>query len=319
MVKTAVNNQHKLNVKQSYWCRFCKDMKVNWKLYLVFMPVVVYYVIFHYLPMYGAVIAFKDFSPMDGILGSNWVGFKHFIDFFTSSDFKRIFFNTLNISLQSLVFGFPAPIVLALMINEVGNAKWKKIVQTVTYMPHFISLVVVCGIIRSFVSDTGVITMTLNSLGLMENIDMLGDKNLFVPIYIISDIWQGVGWGSIIYLAALTGINQELYEAASIDGAGRWRQLFAVTIPGILPTVVIMLILRIGNIMSLGFEKIILLYNPLTFETADVISSYVYRRGLMDFNFSYSSAVGLFNSVINFILIMTANTISKKANDTSLW
>lgn len=319
MAKIAVNKQNELSAKQPYWSRFRKDMKLNWKLYLIFSPVVVYYFIFHYLPMYGALIAFKDFNPAAGILGSEWVGFAHFIDFFKSSDFKRILFNTLNISIQSLVFGFPAPIVLALMINEVGNTKWKRIVQTVTYMPHFIALVVTCGIIRAFVSDTGVITTALSSLGLMDNIDMLSRKDLFVPIYVISGIWQGVGWGSIIYLAALSGINQELYEAASIDGAGRWRQLFAVTLPGILPTIVIMLILNIGNLMSVGFEKIILLYNPLTFETADVISSYVYRRGLMEFNFSYSTAVGLFNSVINFILIMTANKISKKANDTSLW
>lgn len=319
MARVATKLSTDICSKQPYWARFRKDMRSNWSLYLVFMPVVVYYFVFCYLPMYGATIAFKDFSPMAGILGSEWVGFKHFADFFTSSDFKRIFFNTLNISLQSLMFGFPAPIILALMINEVENAKWKKLVQTITYLPHFISLVVICGIIRNFVSDTGVITVALNSLGVVENVDMLSNKELFVPIYIISDIWQSVGWGSIIYLAALTGINQELYEAASIDGAGRWRQLFAVTIPGILPTVVIMLILRVGNIMSLGFEKIILLYNPLTYETADVISSYVYRRGLMEFNFSYSTAVGLFNSVINFILIFAANTISKKVNDTSLW
>lgn len=319
MEKTNIGKSIGVSEKQPYWSRFRKDMKINWKLYLLFTPVVVYYLVFCYLPMYGAIIAFKDFSPMLGILKSDWAGLKHFADFFSSTDFQRIFFNTLNISIQSLVFGFPAPIILALMINEVQHSKWKKIVQTVTYMPHFISLVVVCGIIRSFVSDTGVITTALNSLGIVEDIDMLSNKKLFIPIYIISDIWQGVGWGSIIYLAALTGINQELYEAASIDGAGRWSQLFAVTIPGILPTIVIMLILRIGNIMSVGFEKIILLYNPLTYETADVISSYVYRRGLMEFNFSYSTAVGLFNSVINFILIIFANTISKKANETSLW
>lgn len=319
MAKISSKQVLNLNKKEPYWVRFRKDMRLNWSLYLIFLPVVVYYVVFCYLPMYGAMIAFKDFSPMLGIMGSSWVGLKHFVDFFTSTDFQRIFFNTLNISIRSLLFGFPAPIILALMINEVQNEKWKKLVQTTTYMPHFISLVVVCGIIRSFVSDTGVITNLLHSMGLVEEIDMLSNKEAFVPIYIISDIWQGIGWGSIIYLAALTGVNQELYEAASIDGAGRWRQLFAVTIPGIMPTVVIMLILRVGNIMSLGFEKIILLYNPLTYEVADVISSYVYRRGLMEFNFSYSTAVGLFNSVINFMLIIIANTISKKVNETTLW
>ncbi len=319
MAKIATNQVLDISLKQPYWTRFRKDMKINWKLYLMFMPVVVYFIIFNYIPMYGAIIAFKDFSPMAGILGSEWVGFTHFKDFFTSSDFKRILFNTLNISFQNLIFGFPAPIILALMLNEVGNSTWKRFVQTITYMPHFISLVVVCGLIRQFVSDKGLITMALNFLGFTQELDILSNKNMFVPIHVISGIWQQVGWGSIIYLAALTGINQELYEAASIDGAGRWRQLFAVTIPGIMPTIVVKLVLSIGGLLSVGFEKIILLYNPLTYETADVISTYVYRRGLMQFNFSYSTAVGLFNSVVNFILITFANTISKRVNETSLW
>lgn len=319
MAKIATNQVLDISLKQPYWTRFRKDMKINWKLYLMFMPVVVYFIIFNYIPMYGAIIAFKDFSPMAGILGSEWVGFTHFKDFFTSSDFKRILFNTLNISFQNLIFGFPAPIILALMLNEVGNSTWKRFVQTITYMPHFISLVVVCGLIRQFVSDKGLITMALNFFGFTQELDILSNKNMFVPIHVISGIWQNVGWGSIIYLAALTGINQELYEAASIDGAGRWRQLFAVTIPGIMPTIVVKLVLSIGGLLSVGFEKIILLYNPLTYETADVISTYVYRRGLMQFNFSYSTAVGLFNSVVNFILITFANTISKRVNETSLW
>lgn len=303
----------------SYKQRFMRDMRINWKLYLLFLPVLLHYIIFAYGPMYGATIAFKDYSPIKGIMGSSWIGFKHFIDFFTSREFNRVFFNTLNISFVTLIFSFPAPILLALMINEVQNMRWKKLVQTVTYMPHFISLVVICGIIRTFITDTGIITSFLNSLGLVPKSDLLGIKEYFVPIYVISGIWQEIGWGSIIYLSALSGVSQELYEAASIDGAGRIRQLFAVTLPEIAPTIVVMLILRIGSLMSVGFEKIILLYNPLTYETADVISSYVYRRGLLEFNYSYSTAVGLFNAVINMTLLVTANTINRKINNSSIW
>jgi putative aldouronate transport system permease protein len=247
------------------------------------------------------------------------IGFYHFYDFLTSTDIKRIVFNTFNISLTGLIAGFPAPIILALLLNEIRSRTWKRTVQTISYMPHFISVVVICGMIRSFVSDTGIVTWLLHIVGLSDKIDLLGKKDLFVPIYVTSGIWQEIGWGSIIYLAALTGISQELYEAAEIDGAGRWRQLLAVTLPGIIPTIVILLILRMGSIMSVGFEKIILLYNPLTYETADVISSYTYRRGLMEFNYSYSTAVGLLNSLINFVLLISANTISKKVNNTSMW
>lgn len=305
--------------KESYAARCKKDWYRNWKMYMIFLPVLIYYLIFMYGPMYGAVIAFKDFSPMKGIMGSEWVGLKHFIDFFSSPDFGKLLFNTLYISISNLIWGFPMPIILALMLNEVQKGWFKKTVQTITYMPHFVSLVVVCGIIKIFVGSNGFLTNILSAMGLVPAEDMLGNKDLFVPIYVISGIWQEVGWGSIIYIAALAGINQELYEAASIDGAGRWRQLFTVTLPGILPTIVIMLILRVGNIMSVGFEKIILMYNPLTYDTADVISSYVYRRGLLESNFSYSTAVGLFNSVINFILLIAANGISRAVNETSIW
>ncbi len=305
--------------KAPYWVRFKEDMKRNWKLYLIVLPVMLYYFIFCYGPMYGAIIAFKDFSPIKGILGSEWVGFKHFMDFFNSSDFGRLMYNTLNISITSLVVSFPAPIILALLLNEIKTTWWKKTIQTISYMPHFVSLVVICGILRSFVSQNGIVTVLLSSLGLVPRADLLGFKDYFVPIYIISGLWKEIGWNSILYLAALTAINQELYEAAAVDGAGRIRQLFVVTLPGILPTVVVMLILRVGQIMSVGFEKIILLYNPLTYETADVISSYVYRRGLMEFNYSYSTAVGLFNAAVNIILVTSANKISKKVNNMSIW
>ena len=314
-IKEGVGNE-----KQApYWSRFRKDMKKNWGLYLLVLPVMLYFFIFYYGPMYGALIAFKDFSPIKGILGSDWVGFKHFADFLSSSDFGKLLFNTLKISITSIIVCFPAPIILALLLNEVKNPLFKRSVQTFSYMPHFVSLVVVCGIVKSFVAQDGIVTVLLSSLGLVEKADLLSFKNYFVPIYIASDIWTDIGWGSIIYLSALSGVSQELYEASAIDGASRLRQLFVVTIPGILPTIVVMFILRIGGIMNVGFEKIILLYNPLTYETADVISSYVYRRGLMEFNYSYSTAAGLFNAVINLLLVTTANKISKKVNNMSIW
>lgn len=304
--------------KESYWKRLSKSIMQNKSLYIMMLPVVAWYLIFHYGPMYGAIIAFKDFSPGLGIFGSKWVGLQNFVDFFQSIHFERIFRNTIIISLSTIIFGFPAPIILALLINEIRSKRYKSIVQTSSYLPHFISMVVVCGMIKNFTNETGIITYLLGFFGFNPQI-MLNNADYFVPIYIISDIWQSIGWNSIIYLAALAGINQELYEAAKIDGAGRWRQTFHITIPGILPTVMIMLILRMGGIMNVGHEKIILLYNPVTYETADVISSYVYRKGIKEANFSYSTAVGLFNSVINFAFLIGSNKLSKKFNETSLW
>lgn len=295
-----------------------QDWLRNWKLYAMMIPVLAFYIAFCYKPMYGAIIAFKDFDPTLGIWGSEWIGFENFKDLFTSSDFGRIFRNTINISVQSIIFGFPAPIILALLINELTRKRFAKFVQTVTYMPHFISLVVVCGLIKDFVSDSGVITSFLSIFGFPET-NMLQEPKYFVPIYVISSIWQEIGWGSIIYLAALAGTDQELYEAAAIDGAGHLRQTWNITLPSIMPTIITMFILKLGTIMNVGFEKIILLYQPMTYETADVISSFVYRKGIIDQSYGFSTAVGLFNSVINFALIIIANTISRKVNDTSLW
>ncbi len=295
-----------------------QDWLRNWKLYAMMIPVLAFYITFCYKPMYGAIIAFKDFDPTLGIWGSEWIGFENFKDLFTSSDFGRIFRNTINISVQSIIFGFPAPIILALLINELTRKRFAKFVQTVTYMPHFISLVVVCGLIKDFVSDSGVITSFLSMFGFPET-NMLQEPKYFVPIYVISSIWQEIGWGSIIYLAALAGTDQELYEAAAIDGAGHLRQTWSITLPSIMPTIITMFILKLGTIMNVGFEKIILLYQPMTYETADVISSFVYRKGIIDQSYGFSTAVGLFNSVINFALIIIANTISRKVNDTSLW
>ena len=282
------------------------------------LPVVMFYLIFHYIPMSGIIIAFKRYSPAAGIWDSAWVGLQHFRDFFGSFYFGRILRNTLTISLTTLILGFPAPIVLALLINEIKNEKFKKLTQTISYLPHFISMVIICGMIKMFVANNGVITQLLSGFGVPQ-VSLLSQKAYFVPIYAISNIWEGVGWGSIIYLAALSGISQELYDAAMIDGAGRWKQTLHVTIPGIAPTIITMLLLRIGHLMSLGHEKIVLLYNEGIYETADVISTFVYRKGLLEYQWSYSTAVGLFNSIINFTIIMVFNKISKKVTDIGLW
>jgi putative aldouronate transport system permease protein len=297
---------------------YVRDFILNKYLYLMMVPVLAYYLIFHYAPMYGALIAFKEYSPMKGILGSPWIGFKHFQDFFGSYYFWRILKNTIVISLYSLVFEFPAPIILALLINEVRSKMFKRVAQTITYMPYFISMVVICGIITDFTNADGVINKIMMVFG-YDGQAMLQKPELFRPIYILSEIWQRIGWESIIYIAALMGIDQEQYEAARMDGASRWKQIIYITLPGIMPTIAIMFILRMGNLLNVGFEKIILLYNPVTYETADVISSFVYRKGLLEFGWSYSSAVGLFNSVINLILLVTANYISRKVNESSLW
>lgn len=308
----------KAPVKSSFFSRLKIDFLKNKELYFIIIPVIIFYILFHYTPMYGAIIAFKNYNPAKGVMNSQWVGLKHFQDFFSTYYFWRLLRNTLTISITSLVVGFPAPIILALMINELRSRAFSRTVQTVTYMPHFISTVVVCGMIVNFTRDTGAITTFLSYFGFPKE-TMLNNQGMFVPLYVISGIWQEVGWGSIIYLAALTGIDQELYEAAKIDGANRWKQTTKITIPCLVPTIIILLILRMGNMLNVGFEKIILLYNPTIYETSDVISSFVYRKGLQEFNWSFSAAVGLFNSVINFTLVIASNWISRKASETSLW
>lgn len=295
-----------------------RDFSMNKAVYLMFVPVLIYYILFHYLPMYGAIIAFKDFSPRLGFLGSPWVGFDHFINFFTRPTFVQILGNTLRISLSSLIFGFPAPIILALLINEMRCKGLSRIVQNITYMPHFISMVIVCGMIKTFTADTGIINDIIQFFG-GERVSLLGEPKLFTPIYVISGIWQEIGWNSIIYLAAIIGVDESLYEAATIDGAGRWKQTLHVTLPGIATTVTVMLVLRIGSILGVGYEKIILLYNDATLNTADVISTYVYRKGLLELDWGFSTAVGLFNSVINCLFLFAANYTSRKLNEVSLW
>jgi len=307
-----------MNQKNSYLKRLGKDLRKYSGIYVLVIPVILYYILFHYKPMYGLIIAFKNYRPGAGIWGSNWVGFQHFESFFKSYYFSRLLKNTLVISLASIAFGFPAPIIFALLLNEIRSNKFKRITQTISYMPHFISMVVVAGMILTFTSEKGFITQILSLFG-VEKISLLTKKEFFVPIHVISGIWQQLGWGAIIYLAALSGVDQELYEAARIDGAGRWKQTIHVTLPGIANTIIIMLIMRMGSVMSVGYEKVILLYNEGIYETADVISSFVYRKGLIDFQYSYSAAVGLFNSVVNFILVFIVNKISRKVSEISLW
>ncbi len=298
--------------------RMKHDFIKNWQIYLMILPVLLYFLVFSYFPMAGIVIAFEKFSPALGILKSPFVGLENFKDFFGSYYFTRLLRNTLLLSVTTLIFSFPCPVILALLLNEVYNKPYKKAVQTISYLPYFISVVVICGLIKNFTASDGFVTQIVVELGGTRR-NLLADPDLFRPIYVISDIWQNVGFNSIIYLAALSGVNMELYEAAAIDGAGRWKQTIHVTLPGIAPTVIIMLILAMGGLFNVGFEKVILLYNSMTMETADVIQSFVYRKGLTDANFGYSTAVGLFNSVINTALLLTANRISRKVTETSLF
>ena len=298
--------------------RMKQALQRYWIVYLMALPVIAYYIIFHYLPMFGIVISFQNYRVTRGFFGSKWVGLENFIDFFDSEYAWRNTRNTLMISLYGLVFSFPAPIILALLLNEVKNARFKKAVQTITYMPHFISLVIICALVMDFCSTRGFINTLILKLG-GTPINFMNDPDWFYPIYTISGIWQHMGWDSIIYLAALSSIDPALYEAATVDGAGRFRRMWHITLPGIASTISILLILRIGSIMSVGYEKIILLYSPATYETADTISTYVYRRGLQDGKYSFASAVGLMNSVVNFILLIASDRISKKLGQSGLF
>ena len=263
-------------------------------------------------------IPFKDYKFSRGILGSDWVGLTHFINFFKSPDFARVVTNTLRISLSCLVFEFPAPIIMAILINELNGKYFKRTIQTISYLPHFISLVVICGMIKTFVEPDGIIGSVFAKIT-GNGSSMLSQSKMFLPIYVVSNIWQSIGWESIIYLAALMNIDPQLYEAADIDGAGKIAKIMKITLPSIAMTVVTMFILRVGRIMSVGYEKIILLYNPAIYDRSDVISSLVYRMGFSNQNWSYSAAVGLINSAVNMILLITTNTVSRKMTDTGLW
>ncbi|OMF38044.1 protein lplB [Paenibacillus sp. FSL H8-0548] len=295
-----------------------KHVKKEWKLYSFLILPVIYFIIFKYAPMIGNIIAFRKYRGGPNILGSEWVGFTYFEMFMKDPTFWRAFFNDLTLSVSYLVVKFPLTLIFALLLNELQRIKWKKFVQTVSYLPHFISVVIVAGMVKEMVSLTGPINNVLSYLG-FEKISFISLPEWFPTIYVTSGVWQSLGWGTILYLAAMTGINTALYEAAKIDGASRLRLAMHVTIPGILPTVMVLLILDIGSILGSNFEKILLLYNPLTYETADVISTYVYRMGITGGNFSYATAVGLFEGIIGLILVTIANEVSKRTTNSSLW
>lgn len=298
---------------------FLQKVRRDKYLLLLVLPCMLYYLIFKYLPLFGIVISFQNYNQFKGILSSEWVGLKYFRMFVESPDFYKILRNTFLLGFYKLFFGFPVPILLALLINEMRKELLKRFVQTVSYLPHFISNVVVAGMVVMFLSPTGgVVNQVLKLIGL-QPVNFMMEPGFFRPIYVISEIWQHAGWGTIIYLAALTSIDPGLYEAAKIDGANRWKQTLHVTIPGISSAIVVLLLLDIGRVLEIGFEKVYLLYTPVTYETADIISTYVYRVGLVQGNYSYATAIDLFTGVISFLFVVSANYISRRVSDNSLW
>ncbi|NMM51025.1 ABC transporter permease [Paenibacillus aquistagni] len=301
--------------KPSAW----KKIQRHWQLYIVISLPLLYLFIFKYIPMTGIVIAFKDYNVVQGMWGSPWAGFKYFNQFFDSPNFWLYIKNTLGISLYGLIVGFPAPIILALALNEIRTGFFKKSVQMVTYAPYFISTVVMVSIIIvNLTPNVGMVSRFFALLGVADT-NFMGNPALFKSIYVLSDVWQMTGYGAIIYIAALAGVNPELYESAKVDGASRFQKILRIDLPSILPVAVIMLILNLGNIMKLGFEKIYLMQNPLNLNSSEVISTYVYKVGLLGSNFSFSTAIGLFNSIVNLMLLILVNYIARKLTENSLW
>ena len=299
--------------------RVQKVLKRDWQLLVLCALPVLYFIVFHYIPMYGVQIAFKDFKATDGIWGSAWVGFKHFKRFFASSQFVSLIKNTLGLSLLQILLGFPVPIILAIMLNQVKNQRFRKFAQSILYCPHFISIVVLAGMLYIFLSPrNGIVNTIIKILG-VEAIFFLGEAKYFKLTFVISGIWQNAGWSAIIYIAALAGISPDLYEAAQVDGANKWQRIRHIDIPGIMPTIIMMLIMEIGKVMSLGFQKAYLLQNAQNLSASEIISTYIYKVGMLDAQYSYSAAVNLFNNVINIILLVTFNKLAKKLTDNSLW
>ncbi len=307
--------------KQSLKRRFLRAFQRDKWLYLIMLLPFVYYVLFCYYPMYGVTLAFKQYKPKLGIIGSPWAsnnGMKYVLQVVRDPYFWTVFRNTIILNIENLIITFPAPIILALMLNEVAHARYKRIVQTVTYLPHFLSTVVVVGMMNSMFNSSGIVNQIIASMG-MEKINFLNDAQYFRPMYIGSNIWQSVGWDTIIFLSALSGLDMQLYEAAKIDGAGRWKQTLHVTIPGILPTIIIMLILAMGRIMNVSYQKILLMMTGTNQSVSDVISTYVYRRGITKADFSYATAVNLFQSLVSLLFVSVTNWISRRTSETSLW
>lgn len=319
--RTIVETDKRLPIQNNIWRlrSLTKQVKRDKYLLMIFSIPFFYYLIFNYWPMYGIIIAFKDFTPFKGILGSPWVGFKYFNEFFDSIFFGRVMANTLLLSLYNLIIVFPLPIIFALMLNEVRNQKFKRTIQTISYLPYFISTVVVVGLVINFLSpSTGIVNIVISKFG-FEPTNFLAKANYFKPIYTAMIAWKSMGWDAIIYIAALSTIDVQQYEAAIIDGASKWKQLIYVTFPGILPTISIMLILRLGGILNVDYLSIILMYNPAIYSSADVISSYVYRSGIVEARYSFATAVGLFQNLIGFVLIIIANKLSNKLTQNGLW
>lgn len=311
-LKTAV---HRSRLKRG---NLVRQIVKRYDLYLMLLLPVAWYLLFHYVPLYGLQIAFKNFNPAKGILGSEWVGFDHFTRFFDSYYFWRLLWNTLSINLLSLLIAFPIPILLALLVNELRSKAFSKVLQNITYIPHFISVVVIVGILTVMLAPAGPVNMLIQAFG-GETIRFMEAAGWFKTIFISSNIWQNMGWQSIIYIAALSGINPQLYEAAKMDGASRLRRIWHVSLPGIVPVIVILLILDVGQFMNIGFEKILLMQNNLNLEASDVISTFVYTTGILKGEYSYTAAIGLFNSVINLTLLLMVNRFARKTSETSLW
>ena len=312
----TIKNQSFLSKEMN---RLRKSLNKYWQLYLCLIPVLAYFIIFKYGPMYGVQIAFKDYNPILGIAKSEWVGFKHFTRFFNSYYFGRVIKNTLGVSLYQLIAGFPAPIILAICISELTSLKFKKTMQMITYAPHFLSVVVIVGIMTTMLSPrTGIVNHMLNQLNI-ESVYFMAEPVWFKSLYVWSGIWQTTGWGSIIYIAAIAGISPSLYEAAVVDGASKLQQIRHITIPSIMPTAIILLIMQSGRIMNIGFQKVYLMQNDLNLASSEMISTFVYKAGLINSQFSFASAIDLFNSVINCILLFSVNYISKKVRQTSLF
>lgn len=319
-MKANNNNSISGTNKFSEWIKsYKKNIKQHWQIYLLILPALIFVIIFSYVPMYGVQLAFKEFSAKKGILHSDWIGFDNFTRFFRSYNFSTLLTNTLGISVMDIVVGFPVPIVFALLVNEINHKFFKKSIQLITYAPHFISTVVIVGMLNIFFQqEVGLVNLLLEKVGIGQ-VPFMASNEWFKTMYIGSGIWQGMGWGSIIYIASLSGVDPELHEAARIDGASKLQRILHINIPWLIPTIVILLILRCGNIMNVGFEKVLLMQNSLNMGKGDVISTYVYRVGLQQSDFSFGTAVGLFNSVVNCVLLISVNKVAKKIGDTSLW
>ena len=296
------------------------SLRRNYDLYLLILPVIAYFFIFHYMPMYGVQIAFRDFNPVDGITGSPWAGLKHLTRFVNSFYFWRLIRNTIGISGYSLLVGLPGPIILAVIFNEVRFKRFSVVSQTLSYAPSFLSTVVVAGMLLIFLTpETGLVPSVLSAIGVSTPVSMIAEPGLFWHIYVLSGVWQTIGWGTLIYTASMSGIPVELYEPAIIDGASRMQRITRITIPSIIPTIVIISILSVGSIMNVGFEKVFLLQNPINLERSEVISTYVYKSGILGAQYSFSAMVGLFNNIINFAILIMVNWVARNVGETSLW